>query len=96
MPSKVLNKDWSDYNDMKGRGRHDVNNFDCSEAWEVDYLVEKIKQSYPVYKEVAIKRAIVYCCNKLGSSTPRENFITGVLRRLNGYPICNRFLENHS
>ena len=44
MPSKVLNEDWSDYDNKKIKGRLDSKDFACTEQWEVDFLISKIRK----------------------------------------------------
>ena len=84
MPSKVLNEDWSDYDNKKIKGRQDSKDFACTEQWEVDYLISKISKTYPQYSEQQIKNAIASCCQTLKSPHPRKPFVECVMRKLRG------------
>ena len=77
---KIL-ENWMEYNDKKIRGGSDVRNFDCTEKWEVDYLVGKILGIYSVSEE-KVKEAIALCCAELKSPHPREPFLKCVLNKL--------------
>jgi len=82
MPAKVLNDDWSDYDDRKIRDRRDAKDFACTESWEVDYLIRKIQKNYPAYTEMQIRAAISACCTSLRSPHPRIGFVQCVMARL--------------
>lgn len=85
MPHKILNEDWSDYDNRKIRDRWDAKDFSCTETWEVNYLVEKIRKVYPFYIDQNIRSAIVNCCAALGSPHPRKPFVECVMKRLRGW-----------
>ena len=80
MPQRVLNEDWSDYDDRKKKYT-DSKFFSCTEPWEVDYLVRKIIKVY-AYSESRIRAAIGSCCVVIGSNHPRPAFIECVMKRL--------------
>jgi len=82
MPTRVLNEDWSEYDNRKIRGRRDSKDFACTESWEVDFLVSKIKKVYPDYSESTIRSAIAACCRTVGSPHPRRPFVECVMKRL--------------
>jgi hypothetical protein len=82
MPQLVLNLDWSDY-DNKKRKTVDARFFSCTEPWEVDYLIDKIRKVYPHYEKVSIKMAIQACCRISNSNNPRKEFVECVMRKLN-------------
>lgn len=77
---KVL-EDWSEYDDRKKR-KGDANFFSCEESWEVDYLVDKIRKSYPNFSEQKIKEAISECCKTVSGNKPRRQFVECVMNRL--------------
>jgi len=81
MPAKVLNEDWSEYDNKKKKAT-DANFFACTESWEVDYLVRVIKKAYPVYSDTAIRGAISACCIQVGGNHPRDKFVACVMQRL--------------
>ena len=85
MAHKILNEDWSDYDDRKIRDRRDARHFSCTEAWEVNYLVDKIKKAYPLYSDQNIRSAIGTCCAILGAPHPRRPFVECVMKRLRGW-----------
>lgn len=82
MPQKILNEDWTDYDDRKIRDKRDSNFFACSESWEVNYLINKIRKHYPMYTESQIKNAIAACCNAIAAPRPRKQFVECVMLRL--------------
>jgi hypothetical protein len=81
MPQKILNEDWSDYDDRKKK-HVDSKYFSCEEAWEREYLVKKIYKSYPIYSETTITAAISACCSEVHAPRPRKLFVECVMRRL--------------
>lgn len=80
--TKILNEDWSEYDDRKKRGGSDRNDFACSESWEKDYLIAKIQKHYPHFTREQIKTAIVQCCESTRAPRPRNKFIECVISRL--------------
>jgi len=72
MPDKILNDNWSEY-DNKKKKWEDRFFFSCEESWEVDYLVSKISKIYPLKSEVAIRSAISSCCKEIPAPRPEEN-----------------------
>lgn len=80
--SSVLNEDWSDYDDRKRRGGSDKQNFACTEAWEVEYLIKKIQKHHPNLTADQIRAAIKACCNQVGAPHPRQTFVACVTKRL--------------
>ncbi len=82
MPQRVLNEDWSDYDNRKIRDSRDARFFACTETWELDYLVNKIRKVYPQYSEYIIRITITTCCRTVGSPHPRWEFVECVIRRL--------------
>jgi hypothetical protein len=79
---KILEDDWSEYDNKKIRGRQDAKDFACTEPWEVEYLLKKIKKHHPELTETAIKLAIEACCRALPAPHPRQPFVECVAKRL--------------
>jgi len=79
MPARILNDDWSDYDNKK---KEDRKYFSCEEAWEVDYLVKKIKKFNPNKSEVTIRQAIHTCCRLVPAPRPRAAFVACVMGKL--------------
>ncbi len=79
---KILDGDWSVYDDHKKRGGSDHRDFACTEKWEVDYLVEKIRKQHPEVGTDTIREAIKACCKQIGSPHPRPAFVECVMKRL--------------
>jgi hypothetical protein len=79
---KILDSDWSHYDDRKKRNGSDHNNFACTEKWEVDYLVEKIREHHPHVPEADIRSAITVCCKEVPAPHLRKAFVTCVMKRL--------------
>ena len=69
------------YDNRKIRGPLDTKDFACTESWEVDYLVSKIRK---VYGEGAIRNAITSCCKTVGAPHPRKAFLECVMQKLRG------------
>jgi len=82
MSLKVLNEDWTDYDNRKIRDQRDARLFAFTESWELDYLARKYKKAHPYLSEAAIKKAISECCGKSRTPRPREQFIQCVSERL--------------
>ena len=85
MPQRILNEDWSDYDNRKIWGRPDAKDFLCTEIMEVNYLLGKIGRIYPSYEEAEIRNAIRTCCMALGAPHPRAAFVTCVMKKLRGW-----------
>jgi hypothetical protein len=81
MPEKILNDNWSDYDNRKKR-YVDRLFFSCEETWEVDYLVSKIKKIYPSKSEAAIRSAITSCCKEIPPNRPRDKFVRCVMSKI--------------
>ena len=81
MPERILNDDWSDYDNKKKKGA-DRLFFSCEESWEVDYLVAKIRKIYPLKSESAIRAAITSCCKEIPAPRPRDKFVRCVMGKL--------------
>lgn len=77
-----LFEDWEEYDNRKIRDRRDGNYFSCEEAWEVDYLVSKIRRHFPNIPEGTIRTAIAMCCSQVGAPRPRKQFVECVAKRL--------------
>jgi len=77
---KVL-EDWSEY-DNKKKKYTDASFFACTETWEVDYLIGKIKKAFPRFSSEEIKKAIEKCCKTVGAPHPRKPFVQCVLGNL--------------
>lgn len=80
MPHRVLNEDWSDYDNRKKRYQ-DRFFFSCDESWEVDYLIKKIKK-YKNRSDLEIRNAIASCCKSVNSPRPRKAFVECVMSKL--------------
>lgn len=83
---KILNEDWSDYDNKKIKDKRDSRNFSCSELWEVTYLIGKISKHHPKLPDSLIRTAIHSCCSSLSTPHPRELFVECVAIKL-GIPL---------
>ena len=81
MPHAVLSENWSDYDDKKKK-KEDRLFFACEETWEVNYLVNKLKNHFRSKTESDIRSAIAACCNEVRAPRPRDKFVECVTRRL--------------
>ena len=81
MPQRILNEDWSDYDNRK-KVYVDRFFFSCEEDWEVDYLVRKIKKVLPLKSDEDIRNAIISCCKMVPAPRPRQRFVECVMGRL--------------
>ena len=84
MLQRLLDSDWLEY-DNKKKKSIDGHFFACTEPWEVQYLIEKIKKFFPEYSDMNIARAITTCCLSLNTPHPRKEFIQCVIQRLINY-----------
>jgi len=82
MPDKILNEDWSDYDNKKIIGKADRNKFSCTENWEVNYLIDKIHSAHPNYTKQKIQTAIRMACMASKSPHPREMFVSRIMEFL--------------
>lgn len=78
--TKIL-ENWSDYDDRKKKYA-DARFFSCTESWEVDYLVKKVKETSSSLSEASIRKAIEECCRSLRAPYPRDQFVRCVVQRL--------------
>lgn len=82
MPSKdILSEDWSDY-DNKKKKKEDAWFFACTEDWEPEYLVNKIRKRHPEKTKDEIMDAIRLCCKSVPAPRPRDKFVECVMNRL--------------
>lgn len=79
--SKKILEDWEDYDNKKLKGT-DRDFFSCEEAWERNYLIVKIKASYPSIHEVFIRNAIELACMAIKAPRPRHIFVKYVAEQL--------------
>jgi hypothetical protein len=76
----ILKGDWSEYNLKKTR-HIDRLLFNCDEDWEIDYLIDKIRQ-YGSWPELKIRQAINLACYEELQPRPRGSFIRCVVKML--------------
>jgi hypothetical protein len=80
----ILYDDWKDYDNRKTREKRSQSIFNCNEAWEVRYLVSKIRKHHP-FPEAAIREAIIACCLECPHNELREEFVHCVMKKLGSY-----------
>jgi len=78
---KILEEDWSEYDDRKKK-KTDAKDFACTEDWERDYLMDKIRKNHPDLSIEKIKTAIEQCCKSVAPPRPRKEFVECVTKRL--------------
>jgi hypothetical protein len=78
----ILTDDWSDYDSKKTISGGDAKYFSASEAWEVEYLANKIAKHHPSLQSDKIKHVIGQYSHLQGSSFPRTKFIEGLAEKL--------------
>lgn len=76
----IIDGDWSEYN-LKKPGRIDRLLFSCDEDWEIDYLVNKIRE-HGSWSEELIRQAIKMACYEELKPRPRGSFVRCVLKML--------------
>ena len=71
---------WKDYDNRKQKLDQDPRQFNVDEAWEVDFLVRKVQQAFPMIQETGIRNAI----QRAGRSKERERqvFVDQVIELL--------------
>ena len=47
--------------------------------WEVDFVIEKVKELHPKYTEVNILRAILTCCKRSASPHEKREFVKQII-----------------
>lgn len=82
MSLEKLLENWTEYDNKKIRDNRDGRFFACTEPWEVDYLVRKMRQVYPSLSEASIRNAISVCCAQLRAPQPRREFVQCVKGKL--------------
>lgn len=78
----ILETDWSDYDNRKVSDNRDARFFACTESWERDYLINKIKKHFPNLTLQQIVNAIEQCCKTIPAPHPRRTFVECVMQRL--------------
>jgi hypothetical protein len=79
---RILNENWSDYDNKKIRDKRDSRYFACDEQWEIDYLVIYIKKHFPFHTDTQILNAIASCCKTIPAPRPRKEFVECVVSKL--------------
>lgn len=74
--------DWEDYDNRKKKTQ-DANFFSCSEDWEIEYLIQKIRKLDPRIREGKIITAIGECCGSVDTPRPRKEFLACIVSNLN-------------
>lgn len=82
MPRKILDTDWKEFDDKSIKDGRDCLFFNHIGKWEVDYLVNKIKNAHPDYSEDQIRTAIRACSKVIQAPRPRVDFVKCVMRGL--------------
>ncbi|MEN9998642.1 MAG: hypothetical protein RI922_1632 [Bacteroidota bacterium] len=72
---------WKEFDRKKQIEGGDVRYFSFNE-WEIDFLVEKIRETNPEYSEIRILRAILSCCETIPAPHPKNEFYEYVLQKL--------------
>jgi hypothetical protein len=85
MAEQLLHEHWYDYDRKKILDGRNTKDFNCTEVWEVDYLVRKIKSVYPYFTDFEIRNAIRFCCQGHNKPQSRVGFVQQVMRRLRGF-----------
>src|SRR5215212_11310143 len=70
----ILYDDWKDYDKRKSREKRNSSTFLCNEAWEVGYLISKIRKHHP-FPEAAVREAIRACCLESLPPQQRDEFV---------------------
>ncbi|MBE7172483.1 MAG: hypothetical protein INR73_17995 [Williamsia sp.] len=82
----VLEEDWKDYDQRKARNGRNVTKVACEEAWETNYIVDKLQKHFPDKSDLAIRCAIRRCCEAMEAPRPREDFIECIIDKLASWP----------
>jgi hypothetical protein len=81
---RILNENWEDYDNRKIGANIDPATFVCTEKWEIDFLVGKVRRVYSHFSEDLVKNAIKACCTNNQGPRPRKDFVNCVMMRLRG------------
>jgi hypothetical protein len=79
MPHPILLEEWSSYDNRKIKNLQDASKFSCTERWEVEYLVDKLKKHFPLKSPQVILKAIQNCCAQVKGPHPRSQFVECVV-----------------
>lgn len=82
MTVDTLTKNWTDYDRQKAAEQKDATRFDYTAEWEVSYLAQKIKTTYPFIPDDLIREAILICGERQTAPSTRASFTEAVLKRL--------------
>ncbi len=82
MAPEEFMKNWSYYDHQKRDKKQVIDNFFCSELWEVNFLIDKIRIAYNNIPEEKVRSAITSCCIELKAPQERKKFVSCVLSRL--------------
>lgn len=72
---------WKEFDVRKQTEGGDIRYFSFNE-WEIDYLVERIREENPEFSEIRILRAILACCETIPAPHPKNEFYEYVLNKL--------------
>ena len=72
---------WKDLDDKLARGGVDASKVACSEEWELDYVIDTIKEIYDC-DEFKAKAVADECCNEVQPPRPRQDFCKCVARKM--------------
>jgi hypothetical protein len=72
---------WEPFDERKKEEGGDSRYFSFSD-WEIDFLVEELKDERRGIDEILVLRAILYCCKQLQIPFEREHFVQCLRERL--------------
>jgi hypothetical protein len=82
MPHKILNEDWSAYENYKIEVKKNHLKIHFNEAWEVGYLSTLISKHFPHKSGEEVLEAIYSCSKTMAHPAPRKKFIECVVKKL--------------
>jgi len=77
----IQTSDWSDY-DNKKKSKANRFEFICEEPWEVDFLVNKIRNFYPSLTKEDVRSVILECGETIKAPRSRSVFVLAVMDKL--------------
>lgn len=77
--TSLLYKPWEEYDNRKWLADEDRNIFCPDDPWELNYLVDRVRQCYPEFDQVAVILAIRKTTNVLSPPRKRKVFLKYVM-----------------
>lgn len=75
---KIDDINWEVY-DLRKMAENSDRQYFSFKDWEVDFVIEKVREIHPEYTEVNILRAILTCCKRSSSPHEKKEFVKQIV-----------------